>query len=68
MQSYARCDEKGCDSHVMVAQKSGIYTILELPASGAFMKVENDGGEYVEVASLGNSLITNFGSCTRVAD
>ena len=64
--TYARCDDKGCDKYNMVPSASGIYTVISLLAAGSFMKVENDGRTYVEVASLGPSVVTNFGSCSPV--
>jgi hypothetical protein len=65
--SYERCDAKGCDSHLMTFSSSGIFTAAILPStSGTFLKVVNDGSEYVEVASTGLSIIHNFGVCEPV--
>ncbi len=62
--TYARCDSKGCDSYPMTASAGGIFTSVSLPGSGGtFLKVLNDGSEYVEAASLHLAVHQNFGTC-----
>ncbi len=63
-QQYQRCDSKGCDTYQMIHSGSGIYTIIEPNNSGTFMKVVNDGSEFMEVATLGTSSFTSLGRCT----
>lgn len=62
--TYARCDNKGCDSYPMTFSTGGIFTTVSLPASGsAFLKIVNDGSQYIEVASVGLAVHQNFGAC-----
>lgn len=62
--TYARCDSNGCDSYPMTVSSSGIFTIISLPGNtGTFLKVFNDGSQYVEAASLHLVMHQNFGSC-----
>jgi hypothetical protein len=62
--TYARCDEAGCDSYPMTFSKSGIFTIVNLPNNGStFLKVVNDGSEYLEVQSLILAVFQSFGTC-----
>ena len=60
--TYSRCDQKGCDQYPMTYEASGVFTTAQ-PNSGAFLKVLNDGSEYMEVATLGLSTLVYFGSC-----
>lgn len=62
---YSRCDERGCDDYDAQVSASGIYTIIEA-GRATFVKVVNDGSEYVEAASLGTSIVQNFGRCLPV--
>ncbi len=59
---YERCDSKGCDQYEMAYSVAGIYTTVS-PVIGTFLKVLNDGSEFVEVASLGTAVVTSFGRC-----
>jgi len=62
--TYDRCDSKGCDSHPMTAAAGGIFTSVSLPGSGGtFLKVLNDGSQYVEAAALHLAVHQNFGAC-----
>ena len=61
--TYARCDNKGCHAYPMTFSAGGIFTNVTLPGSGTFLKVVNDGSEYVEVASLHLAVHQNFGVC-----
>jgi len=60
---YRRCDEKGCDDHAMTYSRSGIYTVVTV-GGGTFLKVLNDGSEFVDIASLGTLVLNSFGVCT----
>ena len=59
---YDRCDAKGCDSYAVTPQPGGIYTLLN-PTPSTFLKVLNDGTDFVEVASLGTSVLISYGRC-----
>lgn len=62
--TYARCEGKGCDTYPMSFEASGIFTTVNLLGSGGtFLKVVNDGSEYVEVTSLHLAVLQNFGAC-----
>jgi hypothetical protein len=62
--TYARCDSKGCDSYSITFSASGIFTTVSVRGSGStFLKVLNDGSQYVEVASLHLAVHQNFGAC-----
>ena len=62
--TYGRCDSKGCDSYPMTFSAGGIFTTISLPGSGStFLKVVNDGSQYLEVASLQLAVHQNFGAC-----
>ena len=61
---YERCDSRGCDAYPMQSYTSGIYTSISLAQPGTFLKVVNDGSEFVEVASMGNVTFNSFGRCT----
>jgi hypothetical protein len=62
--TYARCDSKDCDSYPMTVSSSGMFTIISLPGrGGTFLKVLNDGSQYVEAASLHLAVHQNFGAC-----
>lgn len=63
MQTYQRCDEKGCDTHHLEKSFSGIFTVAA-PSAGAFLKALNDGRSYVEVATLGFDVHLSYGACS----
>ncbi len=60
---YERCDSKGCNGYQMRHSPAGIYTVLS-PITGAFLKVRNDGKDFLEVASLETTAFVAFGQCT----
>ncbi len=61
-----RCDAKGCDRYEMVHSVAGLYTTITLVGHpGTFFKAVNDASEFVEVASLGVSVLSSFGRCNR---
>lgn len=60
---YSRCDAKGCTRRQSVSSKSGIYTIVDIPGSGTFMKLVNDGTEFVDVATSGTAAFVSHGVC-----
>jgi hypothetical protein len=62
---YERCDAKGCGQHSLSVATGGIYTTAS-PGPGAFLKVVNDGSDFVEVASSGTETFTGFGKCERL--
>jgi hypothetical protein len=63
--TYSRCDEKGCDTYPMLYSGSGIFTTARAHG-GTFLKVLNDGSQYVEVVSLHLAIHQSFGKCTRL--
>jgi hypothetical protein len=62
---YQRCDGKGCDSFPLQHSAAGVYTTAS-PGfhRGLYLKVLNDGSEFVESASLGTTAYNNFGRCS----
>ncbi|MCH8110764.1 MAG: hypothetical protein IH905_02220 [Proteobacteria bacterium] len=50
---YRRCDDRGCDNLQLFVATSGQYSNLTLPAGGFIAKVNFDGSEFLEVATLG---------------
>jgi hypothetical protein len=62
--TYARCNSDGCETYPMNFAPSGIFTTFQLRGrGGTFLKVYNDGSEYVEVASLLLGIQQSFGVC-----
>ena len=62
--TYSRCDSAGCDTFPMTFSVSGIYTTFNDPSGGStFLKVLNDGSEYLEVVSAMNAVYQYFGVC-----
>jgi hypothetical protein len=61
--TYSRCDKKGCDDYAMAFGSSGIFTTATPQLQGSFIKVVNDGSEYMEVATLMLEAYVNFGAC-----
>jgi len=63
--SYSRCDRKGCDRYEMRESVSGIYTSVALvDRPGTLFKAVNDGSEFVEVITLGTTLMSSYGICS----
>jgi hypothetical protein len=63
--SYQRCDAKGCDRYALLYTAGGIYTT----ASGGleiFLKVLNDGSEFLESLAAGTSAFLGYGRCTAM--
>ena len=65
-ETYSRCSSSTCDEHSLYARAGGMYTVAEVPGSGAFLKSLNNGESYVEALATGVSIIQNFGSCTPI--
>ena len=63
--TYARCDQKGCDTYPMLYSGSGIFTTARAHG-GTFLKALNDGSRYVEVVSLYLAIHQSFGKCTKL--
>ena len=62
--TYSRCDKNGCDDYQMRVSESGIYLNIVLPdRGGVIAKMTKDGPSFLEVATLGTSVYTSFGSC-----
>lgn len=60
--SYTRCDQNGCDRKEVGTSTAGAFTLVE-PGDGAFMKITNGSGEFVDVATMGTGLAASFGTC-----
>lgn len=63
--TYARCDQNGCNTEEVGTSSGAGFTLIE-PGGGAFMKIANDNGEFVDVATMGTGLATSFGLCRAV--
>ncbi len=61
--TYSRCDDNGCESYPMTYEQSGIFTVAQPDSRSAFLKVINDGSEYMEVATVWLDTYVFFGSC-----
>jgi hypothetical protein len=58
-----RCDNKPCDGYLVEEGKSGTYTnITPVNPNGLAVKISNEN-KYMEVASMGLSTLTSYGSC-----
>lgn len=60
---FSRCDRNGCDQYDANVSQSGIYYNIEVPGHGVLAKMTLDGTEYIEVATLGTTVLVSFGSC-----
>ena len=61
--TYSRCDQKGCDSYPMTFEASGIFTVAQPNSRSTFLKVLNDGSEYMEVVTSHLGAWVYVGSC-----
>ena len=60
---FSRCDANGCDEYSANVSRSGAYIIVDVPGRGTMAKLSADGTEYVEVATLGTTVLVSFGAC-----
>jgi hypothetical protein len=60
---FSRCDANGCDEYSANFSRSGAYIIVDVPGRGTMAKLSADGTEYVEVATLGTTVLVSFGAC-----
>jgi hypothetical protein len=60
---YSRCDNKGCDHYKISEKKSGIYLNIKLQGKATFAKMNSDGSNFIEVATLGVVALVSHGSC-----
>jgi hypothetical protein len=65
LRKFSRCDSRGCDSYDAVVQRSGEFIVIDIPGRGIFAKLSSDGSQFVEVTSLGTSILASFGQCRR---
>jgi len=63
--SYSRCDQNGCDSTEVGTSSGAGYTLIE-PGGGAFMKIDNENGDFVDVATMGTGVTMSFGVCVPI--
>jgi len=58
----SRCDHKGCDHYEDPPVVSGMYTFFA-NKGGYFLKILNDGTEYMEVSSIWLNAFIKYGTC-----
>ncbi len=58
-----RCDNKGCDTHVIDTARSGEYLNISIGNKGYLLKIDGNG-RFVEVATLGLTTIVKNGKCS----
>ena len=61
--TYSRCDPKGCDRYEAGVRVSGAFTTIDLAGRATFLKIVNDGSQFIEAASIGVSVIIATGRC-----
>jgi len=59
---YARCVNKECKSYNSVINDSGLM-ILVTPTAGTFIKINKLDNSFIDVATLYNVVLLNFGLC-----
>jgi len=63
---YARCDSNGCEEFPLKIDKAGVFSILSTAdRAGTFLKVVNDGSEFVEVSNIATAVLVQFGTCKK---
>jgi hypothetical protein len=62
---FSRCDARGCDDYDAIIQRSGEFILIDVTGRGMFAKLSADGSEFVEVTSLGISILASFGTCSQ---
>jgi hypothetical protein len=60
-ETFARCDEKGCDEYPALFTRSGLFTNIVF-APGTLAKL-SDTGSLVEVVTLGMVALVSYGRC-----
>ena len=63
-QTYARCDQKGCDSYPASFNRSGVFTVIDVPRRGMVAKIADTGG-FLEVATIGMIALVSHGTCRQ---
>jgi hypothetical protein len=63
-QTYARCDQKGCDSYPASFSRSGVFTIVDVPRRGMIAKIA-DTGAFLEVVTIGMIALASHGECRK---
>lgn len=61
-QSYARCDQRGCDKYPASFNRSGLFTIIDVPRRGMVAKIDDTGG-FLEVVTIGLDALISHGAC-----
>jgi hypothetical protein len=61
--TYSRCDAKGCDDFPALFNQAGSFVNVAIPANGLLAKFGADGSGFVEVTTLGSTVLLSFGSC-----
>jgi hypothetical protein len=62
-QTYTRCDTGGCDNYEARISRSGAFIVIDLPGRGMTAKIAADLSAFVEVATIGTTVLVSFGSC-----
>ena len=63
--TYTRCDTRGCDTYGARFSVSGDFINIDVPGRGMVAKVSADHTSFLEVATMGLSVLTSFGLCRR---
>lgn len=61
--TMSRCDANGCDKHPVDMMRSGAFMNISIPGRGTIAKL-SDLGDFMEVATLGNTALISFGRCS----
>jgi len=59
---FSRCDRNGCDHYDMIASRSGLFIILDVPGRGMLAKIRPDDESYLEIVTVGMSALISYGS------
>jgi len=60
---YERCDSSGCLTEPMDHFAAGIYTVVNVSRSTNLVNILNDGSEFVDIVTVGSSVLMGFGRC-----
>ena len=60
--TLSRCDAKGCDTHKVSIERSGVYLNLVVPGA-AFARIEYPSRSFLEVVTLGMTAFVSHGQC-----
>jgi hypothetical protein len=61
---FSRCDDNGCDEYEATFTRSGTYLVIDVPGHGMVGKLSADDTKYVEITTLGTTVLVSFGVCS----